>query len=99
MGEGMTRSEVGRLTDTALRLRYAAVADKIVADWRRGAPGRLADVFEIALMRLEAEIRSLSLTPISTSGFTPLDGFPSVDANGDLVPQGAPTRSHVEAFD
>ena len=82
----MTRAELSAMSDTVLRVRYARVADRIERDWRRGAPGTLSNVFDLALMRLEAEIRSLSLTPIHARGFVPIEGFPEIDANGDLLP-------------
>lgn len=81
----MSRAEIGALSDVALQLRYDRLCADIADDWRRGAPGRLSHVFDLALCRLEAEIRSLSLTPIYSRGFDPLPGFPEVDSNGDLI--------------
>lgn len=81
----MNRAELSLLSDTALRLRYTAVADHISNDWRRMAPGQLSDVFDLALLRLEAEIRSLSLTPISALAGKDQGVLFDVDENGDLT--------------
>jgi len=61
----MTRQEIANMSDVGLCLRYEATANKLAADWRRGAPGRLVDVYDVALMRLEADIRSMALAPVS----------------------------------
>ena len=60
----MTRQEVANLTDIGLRVTYDRVSSQLECDWRRGGPGRLVDVYDLALLRLEADIRSLPLSPV-----------------------------------
>lgn len=81
----MTTAEVSAFSDLGLHLVYQRLADRLASDWRRGAPGLLSHVFDLALIRREAEIRSLALTPINLGAQEPLHGFPCVDVNGDLL--------------
>lgn len=68
-----TRTEVADKSDLALQLAFHRTAVKIQADWRRGAPGRLSDVCDLALIRLEADLRCLSLSPLPAAGQLRLD--------------------------
>lgn len=63
-----TRMEISQMRDTALRIAYDSAADRIAEDWRRGAPGRLSDVYDLALLRLEADLRCLALSPVNLGG-------------------------------
>jgi hypothetical protein len=81
----MTRAEAAAFSDLGLVLAYERLAGRIEADWRRGAPGMLSHVFALAMLRFEAEVRSLSLSPIRLRDQETLPGFPAVDVNGDLI--------------
>ena len=81
----MTRAEVAAMSDVGLALAYDRLASRISEDWRRGAPGMLSHVFALALIRFEADIRSMSLTPVNLHGQPSITGFPEIDVNGDLL--------------
>lgn len=61
------------MRDVGLMLAYDRCTDRLSRDWRAGQPGRLSDVFDIALMRLEADLRSLPLRPLGNPAQLALD--------------------------
>lgn len=63
----LTRMEIANMSDTALRIAYDGTAQRLVHDLNRGNPGKLTDVYDLALMRLEADLRSLALSPVNMS--------------------------------
>lgn len=68
----LTRMEVGQMRDVGLQLAYDRLADRLTQDWRRGNPGKLSDVYDLALVRFEADLRCLCLAPLPHPGQTRL---------------------------
>lgn len=64
----LTRTEIMHMSDTALRCAYDRVSACIDHDWHRGQPGSLTDVYDLALLRLEADLRALPLSPVRLPG-------------------------------
>jgi len=57
----MTRNEVGQMREVALELAAERLRDALAADWRRGEPGKLSDVYDLALIYSECAVRGLPL--------------------------------------
>lgn len=64
----LTRQETANMRDVGLMLAYDRCVDRLSRDWRTGQPGKLSDVYDIALMRLEADLRGLKLSPLGNPG-------------------------------
>lgn len=56
-----SRQEIANLSDTALQIAFDGAAGRLQNDWAHGAPGRLSDVYDVALMHAEAAIRARRL--------------------------------------
>lgn len=63
-----TRMEIGQMNDTSLKIAYDGAAGRLADDIRAGQPGRLSDVYDLALLRLEADLRCLALAPVRPHG-------------------------------
>lgn len=53
----LTRNECGRMTDGALQVSIDGRRSRLRHDWDRGRPGALTDIFELALLLVESELR------------------------------------------
>lgn len=68
-----TRQEVMNMSDMGLTLAYDRTIARLAKDWRAGQPGRLSDVYNTALLRVEADLRCLPLRPLPHPGQMTLD--------------------------
>lgn len=57
----LTRAEVGNMSDHTLIVTADGCRHRLRADWQKGAPGRLPDVYDLALASTEALLRGLVL--------------------------------------
>lgn len=64
----LSRAEVANMSDMGLQLTFDRLADRLSQDWRRGAPGKLSDVYDLALIRCEADLRCLPISPLPHQG-------------------------------
>lgn len=64
----LSRAEVSNMRDVGLMLAYDRCTDRLSRDWRAGQPGKLSDVYDIALMRIEADLRGFALRPLGNPG-------------------------------
>lgn len=55
------RREIEAMSDVALQIAFDGAASRLASDWARNMPGRLSDVYDVALLHAEAAIRARPL--------------------------------------
>lgn len=87
---GMDRQRLIDMTDTELRVLFDGKVRAIRREWDRGAPGKLSDAYDLALISTEATVRSLRLSPMIPAGWMTLfdAGDPDSWSEGDVDPSG-----------
>lgn len=63
-----SKREIQGMSDTSLRIAFDGAAARVSNDWRRGNPGAISDITDLALIRFEADIRCLPLSPVRLPG-------------------------------
>lgn len=75
-----TRQEMANMTDTELQVAFDGCCRRIRNAWDRGEPGKVSDVFEIALMVQEGVLRDRRLAPPPPDGWMRLFELPAGEA-------------------
>lgn len=71
----LSRTEAGELTDTMLQVSIDGRVHRLREEWSEGRPGKLADIYDLAVLRAEAEIRFFeAFGPIQQLRLTDADG-------------------------
>lgn len=55
----LSRREIGQMNETALLLAADGARYRLSEDWRRGRPGKIADLYDLALVYGEFVMRGL----------------------------------------
>lgn len=53
----LTRNEVGQMSDTILQVVLDGCVHRLRSEWADGRPGKLSDVYDLALLHTETVIR------------------------------------------
>lgn len=53
----LTRTECGEMSDTMLQVSIDGRVHRLREDWSEGRPGKLTDIYDLAVLRAEYELR------------------------------------------
>jgi len=71
----MTRAEAACMSEAAMLIAADRLRGRLREDWQRGAPGKLSDVYDLAVIYAEAVVRGIPVPAPMLPGQLELDHF------------------------